>query len=197
MMSLQSFGKKLPDIALFAEMRSGKDEVYKILEELGFNVYRLAYGDVMKNMFHLENPDIPRDPKPVELYQMYGAEKRSTDENVFVIPTLSMLWFQKQLDKSNDSKRSYVITDVRQPNEYEAAKKAGFKMIKVYAAKEVRINRMIMNSETVSEDILNAPTEQYLKDFAYDAILVNNWSREELKRQVVELVYKLIEEEEQ
>lgn len=187
--------KKLPDIALFAEMRSGKDEVYKILKELGFNVYRLAYGDVMKNMFHLENPQVPREPKPVELYQMYGAEKRSVDENVFVNPTHSMLWFQKQLDKSNERDRSYVITDVRQPNEYEAAKQAGFKMIKVCAAKEVRINRMLTNGETVSEEILNAPTERYLNDFEFDYIITNNWTREELKRQVVELAYKLIEEE--
>lgn len=196
MMSLESFGKKLPDIALFAEMRSGKDEVYKILKELGFNVYRLAYGDVMKNIFHLENPDVPREPKPVELYQSYGAEKRATDENIFVNPTLSMLWFQKQLDKSNENERSYVITDVRQPNEYEAAKQAGFKMIKVYASKEVRIARMIANGEAVSKEILEAPTERYLEDFEFDYILTNNWSREELKRQVIELVYKLIQEEE-
>ncbi|PGM47442.1 hypothetical protein [Bacillus thuringiensis] len=196
MISLESFGKKLPDIALFAQMRSGKDEVYNILKELGFNVYRLAYGDVMKNMAHLENPNIPREPKPIEFYQEYGKEKRSKDPNVFVNPTLSMLWFQKQLDKSNENERTYVITDVRQPNEYKAAKRAGFKMIKVYASKEVRVARMIANGEEVSKEILEAPTEKYLEDFDFDYILTNNWSRDELKRQVIELVYKLIQEEE-
>lgn len=195
MISLQSFGKKLPDIALFAEMRSGKDEVYKILEELGFQVYRLAFGDCMKEMAHHEHPEVPREPKPIEFYQEYGQRKRATDENIFVNCTMSKLWFQKELDLSYDRHRTYVVTDVRQPNEYEAAKKAGFKIVKVFAAKEVRIARMLANGETVSEEILSAPTERYLHDFEYDHLLVNNWAREELKRQVVELVYKLIEEE--
>ena len=195
-MSLQSFGRKLPDIALFAEMRSGKDEVYKILEELGFPVVRLAFGDSMKEMAHLEHPEVPREPKPIEFYQDYGQRKRKADPDIFVNCTMSKLWFNQELDLSYDRQRTYVVTDVRQPNEYNAIRKAGFKVVKVFASKEVRIARMIANGETVSEEILSAPTEKYLEDFEYDHLLVNNWTREELKRQVVELVYKLIQEEE-
>ncbi|WP_130067458.1 AAA family ATPase [Bacillus albus] len=196
MISLQSFGKKLPNIALIAKMRSGKDTVYEILQELGFSVYRLAFGDAMKEMAHIEHPEIPRYPKPVEFYQEYGKRKRSENPDVFVRPTTSMLWFQQKLDEDKGGHRTYVFTDVRQPNEYEAVKKAGCKIIKVCASKEVRIARMIANGETVSEEILNAPTEQYLNDFEYDHLLVNNWGRDELRRQIVELVYKLISEEE-
>ena len=196
MMSLQSFGKKLPNIALFAEMRSGKDTVYEILEELGFPVYRLAFGDCMKGMFHTANPHIPPVPKPISAYQIFGQHERKKNPNIFVSCTMSKLWFEKQLDKSNEKHRTYVVTDVRQPNEFTAVKKAGFKVVKVFAAKEVRIARMIANGETVSEEILSAPTEKYLEDFEFDYILCNNWTREELKRQVVELVYKLISEEE-
>ncbi|MGX5581909.1 hypothetical protein [Bacillus cereus] len=195
MMSLNSFGKKIPNIALIAEMRSGKDTVYEILEELGFPVVRLAFGDALKGMFHNCYPWIPREPKPIEQYQHFNFLKE-IDSDVFIKPTMSKLWFEKELDKSSGSNRAYVFTDIRQPDEYEAVKKAGCKIIKVYASKEVRIARMIANGETVSEEILNAPTEKYLRDFEYDHLLVNNWTREELKRQVVELVYKLISEEE-
>lgn len=196
MMSLESFGKKLPNIALIAEMRSGKDTVYEILEELGFPVIRLAFGDSMKEMFHQRFPGIPRLPKPIQSYQFWGQNMRDENPNVFINPTMSKLWFYQELDKSNEEHSIYVFTDVRQPNEYEAVKKAGCKIIKVYASKEVRIARMIANGETVSGEILNAPTEKYLNDFKYDHLLVNNWGRDELRRQVVELVYKLISEEE-
>jgi len=188
--------KQLPNIALIAKMRAGKDTVYEILEEWGFPVYRLAYGDCMKDMFHWENPEIPRYPKPIEAYQEFGQAERSKDEDVFVKYTMSKFWFQNELDKSNKRQRTYVATDVRQPNEYEAMKKAGFVIVKVHASEEVRIVRMKENGEAVSREILDAPTENYIDTFEYDHLLVNNWTRDELKRQMVQLIKKLTLKEE-
>jgi len=196
MMSLESFGNHLPSIAFIAKMRSGKDEAYSILEELGYPVYRIAYGDCMKEMAHLEHPEVPREPKPIQFYQEYGQQKRAVDKDIFVNATMSKLWFEQELDKTNDRKRTYVITDVRQPNEYAAIKKAGFKIVKIHASEEVRIARMIANGETVTRDILEAPTECYLDSYDFDYILTNNQTREEFKKQIVELIYKLIQEEE-
>jgi len=188
--------RKLPDIAFIAKMRSGKDEAFSILEELGYQVVRLAYGDAMKEMFHLENPNIPREPKPILGYQLYGKRKRKENPDVFVSPTMSKLWFEKQLDKSHDRERTYVVTDVRQPNEYDTAvNQAGFIPVRIYASEETRIARMIANGETVSWEILSAPTEQYLESFPVEYTISNDGTREEFKQEIIELINKLTEGE--
>jgi dephospho-CoA kinase len=195
MISLQSFGKKTFKIALIGKTRSGKDSVAEILNELGFPVQRIAFGDAMKEMYHLAYPDVPRSPKPIAEYIRFGTAEREKDPEVFIRPTMSKLWFEQALDRGNDRSRSYIFTDVRQPNELSSVKGAGFKIVRVFAAEEARVARMIANGEVVSEEILNAHTETYMDDYREDYLLVNNWSRDELRRQVIELVYKLIEEE--
>lgn len=188
--------KKLPDIAVIGKMRSGKDEFAIILEELGYSVKRIAFGDCMKQMFHHEFPGVLRDPKPIELYQEYGQRMRSYDEDVFVKATMSNLWFHRELDKSHDRERTYVVTDVRQPNEYDAAvNQAGFIPVRIYASEETRIARMIANGETVSQEILNAPTEKYLESFPVEYTISNDGTREEFKQEIIELIKMLTTEE--
>ncbi|PEZ62999.1 hypothetical protein [Bacillus cereus] len=196
MISLETFGKKPFKVALIGKTRSGKDSVAEILTELGFPIQRIAFGDAMKEMYHLAHPNVPRSPKPIAEYIRFGTAEREKDSEVFVRPTMSKLWFEQALDRGNDRARSYVFTDVRQPNELVAVKEAGFKIVRVFASEEARIARMLANGEEVSKEILNAHTETYMDNYKEDYILINNWSREELKRQVIELVYKLIQEEE-
>lgn len=183
--------RQLPNIALIGRMRSGKDSVMEILQEWGFPVVHLAFGDSMKEMAHLEFPDVPRKPKPIEMYQQYGQAKRMFDPDIFVKPTMSKLWFEQALDRGHDRQRTYVVTDVRQPNEYKAVKDAGFVIVKVHASEEVRVSRMKANGETVSREILDAETESYIDTYKYDHLLVNNWDRDSLKRQMVQLIKKL------
>lgn len=183
--------RQLPNIALIAKMRAGKDTVYEILEEWGFPVYRVAFGDCMKEMFHLENPDVPRSPKPIAEYIEFGQSKRKEEPDIFVNATMSKLWFEQALDRGHDRKRTYVVTDVRQPNEYAAIEDAGFVVVKVHASEEVRVSRMKANGEAVSRGILDAETESYIDTYEYDHLLVNNWDRDNLKRQMVQLIKKL------
>lgn len=195
MISLETFGKKPFKIALIGKTRSGKDTVAEILHEIGFPIQRIAFGDAMKEMYHLAHPNVPRSPKPIAEYIRFGTAEREKDPEVFVRPTMSKLWFEQALDRGNDRTRSYVFTDIRQPNELAAVKGAGFKIVRVFASEEARIARMIANGEEVSKEILNAHTETYLDDYKEDYLLVNNWGRDELRRQVIELVYKIISEE--
>lgn len=191
MISLDKLCGKLPDIALIAPMRAGKDEFFLILEELGFPVKRIAFGDDMKEMAHLEYPEVPREPKPIEFYQKYGKEKRSKDEDIFVRSTMSKLWFHKQLDKNHEVDNTYIFTDVRQPNEYNAIRDVGFVTVKIEASEEARIRRMIANGETVSQDILQAPTERFLEGFPAQYTISNNGTREQFRQEIIELIYKL------
>lgn len=195
MISLETFGKKPFKIALIGKTRSGKDTVAEILHEIGFPIQRIAFGDAMKEMYHLAHPNVPRSPKPIAEYIRFGTAEREKDPEVFVRPTMSKLWFEQALDRGNDRTRSYVFTDVRQPNELAAVKGSGFKIVRVFASEEARVARMIANGEEVSKKILEAHTETYLDDYKEDYLLVNNWGRDELRRQIIELVYKLISEE--
>ncbi|QNI20410.1 dephospho-CoA kinase [Bacillus phage 1_ICo-2020] len=186
--------KKLPDIALIGKMRSGKDEFASILLELGYPASRIAFGDSMKGMFSNSFPWIPMEPKPIQLLQHFGQSMRAIDEDVFVKPTLSKLWFEKKLAENNNygyKQKSYIFTDVRQPNEYEAVRKAGFIPVRIYASEKTRIARMIANGETVSQDILNAPTEKYLESFPVEYTVSNDGTREEFKQEIVELIEKI------
>ncbi|MGY0013247.1 hypothetical protein [Bacillus anthracis] len=189
--------RKIPNLAVIGKMRSGKDELAIILEELGYQVKRLAFGDSMKEMYHLANPDVPRSPKPIAEYIKFGQSEREKDSEVFVRPTLSKLWFEQALDRGHDRARVYIFTDVRQPNEYDAAvNQAGFIPVRIYASEETRIARMIANGETVSQEILNAPTERYLERFPVEYTISNDGTRDEFKQEIIELIRKLTTKEE-
>lgn len=192
MISLDKLCSRLPNIALVAPMRAGKDEFFLVLEELGFPVKRIAFGDAMKGMFRNTYPWIPTEPKPIELLQKFGQSLRSIDEDVFVKPTMSKLWFDQQLCKGQALELpTYVFTDVRQPNEFQAVRDAGFVTVRLEASEEVRIKRMLAQGEKVSKEILNAPTEQFLKSFNCDYTISNNGTREEFKKNIIELIYKI------
>lgn len=189
--------KKVPNIALIGKTRSGKDSVVEILIEMGYQVKRLAFGDSMKEMYHLANPDVPRSPKPIAEYIKFGQSERGKDPDVFVRSTMSKLWFEQALDRGHDRSRVYIFTDVRQPNEYDAAvNQAGFIPVRIYASEKNRISRMVANGETVSQEILNAPTEKYLESFPVEYTISNDGTREDFKNEIIELIRKITTEEE-
>lgn len=184
--------KMLPDIAVIGKMRSGKDEFASILLELGYPVRRIAFGDSMKGMFSNSFPWIPMEPKPIQLLQQFGQSMRSIDEDVFVKPTMSSLWFKKEVEKSHDwTPDTFIFTDVRQPNEFKAVTDAGFIPVRIHASEKTRIARMIANGETVSQDILQAPTEKYLESFSVEYTISNDGTREEFKQEIIELIKKI------
>lgn len=184
--------KKLPDIALCAKMRAGKDEFYQIASELGYNVRRVAFGDTMKEDFHQLFPHIPVSPKPIELYQKFGQSLREIDEDIFIRKTIgAVLQHKSQLGIYGIDLPSYIYTDVRQPNEYEAVKKQGCILIRVNALNSVRIERMKTNGEEVTPQVLTADTEKHVDNFKVDFELSNNGTREEFKTQIKNLLWRL------
>lgn len=192
MLSLEKFLKPLPNIALTAKMRAGKDEVFKIIDSMGFDVERVAFGDFMKKHFFETFPHIPKEPKPIRLLQKYGQYMRDIYENVWVDKAMQYMEKRKEeLSRAGLRVPSFIVTDVRQPNEYEAVRKAGFIVVRIEAPLEKRIERMIALGETVSPEILNAETEQHIDKFQVDYVLYNDGTKEELKRQVIELIYQI------
>lgn len=193
-MSLSQFYKPLPDIGLFAKMRSGKDEVFKILDRMGFDVERVAFGDVMKESFYERFPHIPKDPKPIDLLQKYGQAMREIDPDVWVRPTMNRKQLKADiLAQAGLMVPSFVFTDIRQPNEYQAVKDSGAFMVKVEAPLELRVKRMLELGETVTPEVLEAPTERYIDTFESDFVIYNDGTIEDLEKQVTEMIYKIKE----
>lgn len=195
MLSLSEFFKPLPNIALTAKMRAGKDEVYKIIESMGFDVERVAFGDFMKKHFFETFPNIPREPKPIGLLQKYGQSMRAIYNNVWV--DKAMAYMEKrseELSRAGLRVPTFIVTDVRQPNEYEAVRNAGFVVVRIEAPEELRVQRMLALGETVSQEILNAETEQHIDTFVVDYVIHNDGSLDDLKREVISLIYKIQQE---
>lgn len=173
------------DIAVYGKMRSGKDEVYKILQELNYEVNRFAFGDVMKHRFFETFPHIPREPKPIQQLIYYGQAMRGIYTNVWVDEVAREIEWLRSIEGAPNS----VITDVRQFNEYEYVQNNGFILIKVEASDETRIARMRALGETPSEEVLNARTEKVMDKFVPDFIVNNDGDRSELVNQILAIIH--------
>lgn len=191
--SLKQFLKPLPNIALFAKTRSGKDEVYNVLNRMGWDVERYAFGDAMKEKFYSVFPDMPREPKPTKAMIEFGEAMRKIDPFVWVKPTMNKMKIRKyELAQAGLNVPSFVITDVRNWEEYNTCKNAGFTMVKVWASEETRIRRMEALGEEVSRSILDAPTEKRMDQFSYDFAVENDTDDyDTLVSNVTELIYQI------
>ena len=194
MIPLNQFYKPLPDIGLFAKMRSGKDEVFKILDHMDFDIERVAFGDVLKESFYEHFPNIPKEPKPTRKLIEYGQAMREVDPDVWVRPAMNIKQMRSDiLAQAGLTVPSFVFTDIRQPNEYQAVKNSGAFMVKVETPLELRIIRMFNLGEKVTPDMFEAPTERNLDSFKYDYIIYNNGTMEQLEKQVTEMLFKIQE----
>jgi hypothetical protein len=196
MINLSDLSKPLPDIAFFGKMRAGKDETFKVIQEMGYNVNRSAFGDVMKERFFETFPWIPQEPKPIALLQQYGQAMREIDPDVWVRPTMARIKVKEDiLAQHGLDIPSFIFTDVRQPNELQACIDAGCVIVYIHAHENVRVDRMLRAGETVSTAILNAPTEQHIDDWLAeekaDYVISNNGFEADLKRNVMELIYQI------
>jgi len=177
------------DIALTGEMRSGKDTIFKILEELGYMVHRVAFGDELKSQFHKTFEDIPESPKPIQHYIDYGQACRAIDEDVWVkaLSKTVLRTYRQTLMPSN-----FVITDVRQPNEFKYARDNKYVIIKVEASDGLRVMRMEELGEKFDPDLFSQPTELHMKTQKYDYIIHNHTTDiEELKVSVERLINQI------
>lgn len=166
-------------IALTGKMRSGKDTVAAHLcERYGFE--RVAFGDALKRNAHAVFPWISAESKPRSLYQQFGQVMRQEfDENV---------WIKHARLAVDSIVGAVVITDLRQPNEYEWARTNGFVIIRVTAPDGLRIKRAISAGDDFTVHDLAHETELAIDGFAVDAEIVNDGSVDDLKRKIDEIM---------
>lgn len=167
----------LPPIALTGLLRSGKDTVADYLvRQYGYT--RVAFGDALKDDFHLRYPEIPREPKPRVGYQSHGQlMRRLFGEDVWVRTLFDQI---AEREAWEQWLRPYVITDLRQPNEYAAARARGFTIIRVTAPEDVRLERARQAGDAFNPEDLAHETESHVGEFAVDYEVANDGTVDEL-----------------
>lgn len=172
-------------IALTGKMRSGKDTVAMHLAfEHGFE-YPIAFGDKLKRTFHELFPWVSAQSKPREGYQRFGQLIREEfDENVWVKHLASTVEFLEDSRKT----RGIVITDLRQPNEYEWCRANGFIIVRVTAPDELRIARAKAAGDVFAEEDLAHDTESHVNEYEVDYEIHNDGTIADLDTKVDEMM---------
>lgn len=187
-------------IALTGKMRSGKDTIARYLSaqfrKEGFSVNRIAFGDALKvKAKELYPEEFTEGKKPRELFQWFGQTLRERNEDVWVNQVAQAI-----NKKNKDTKwmgynpQVYIITDLRQPNEYQFCKDNNFIIIKVECNDVTRINRMHELGDNFTPTDLHHDTETHIDNFDVTTTIdTSELSKDELFTYTDEIKDKAIE----
>jgi dephospho-CoA kinase len=175
-------------IALTGKMRSGKDTVAKHLF-IDHDFDRVAFGDAMKKNAHAAFPWVSEVSKPRALYQSYAQLMRQIDPDVWIKHAEQTvdIWINMRVNDGAE-RVGVVITDLRQPNEYEWCRQNGFTIVRVTAPDEDRIARAIAANDDFTVHDLTHETELAIDGFAVDYEVTNDGSVDDLKRKLDEIM---------
>lgn len=192
----------LPYIAITGELRSGKDKVAEYLAR-HHGYMRFAFGDELKRYYH--ELFGPSETKPREGYQWFGQVMRERDPDIWVRKCFEVIEnvddeFYRGAYSVVDEETGKtvlnipanpllaVISDLRQPNEFQACKRQGYVIIRVTAPEALRIDRAIKSGDTFNLRDLTHDTESHARSFDVDYEIVNDGTLAELYAKVDEVV---------
>jgi dephospho-CoA kinase len=180
-------------IALTGKMRSGKDTVANHLY-IRHSFNRVAFGDALKKNAHATFPWVSEFSKPRALYQQFGQLMRQIEPDVWIKHAERAVKGAIDFNVNTGAERiGVVITDLRQPNEYEWARNNGYTIIRVTAPDEDRIARAKIAGDDFNEADLEHETESHIDGFAVDFTIENNGTIDELKAQIDEVLTEIKE----
>lgn len=187
-------------IALTGKMRSGKDTVAKQLakqfKKETFHVNQIAFGDALKaKAKELYPEEFVEGKKPRELYQWFGQTLRERNEDVWVNQVAQFINKKnKDTQQWGYDPQVYIITDLRQPNEYQFCKDNNFIIIKVECDDVTRVNRMNALGDNYTPTDLHHDTETHIDSFDVTTTIdTSELSTDELNTYVEEIKDKALE----
>jgi dephospho-CoA kinase len=165
-------GQLVVKIALCGKMRSGKDTVANFLrEQHKFTGFRFSEG-IWETICLLYPHIYASKEKPRKLLQDIGQKLREVDPNIWVNYTL------QQIEEVGANR--VVVTDLRQPNEFNVLKEQGFFIVRVSAEDGIRLNRILAENDNFDIQDLYHETERHVDGFNVDFEIQNNGTIEEL-----------------
>ena len=188
-------------IALTGKMRSGKDTVAQQLalqfRKERFHVNKIAFGDALKvKAKELYPEEFVDDNKPRELYQWLGQTLRERNEDVWVNQVAQQINnINKDSKEWGYNPQVHIITDLRQPNEYQFCKDNNFIIIKVECDDVARINRMNALGDNYTPTDLHHDTETHIDSFDVTTTIdTSELSKDELFTYTKEIKDKAIKQ---
>ncbi|HEF5065783.1 hypothetical protein [Bacillus paramobilis] len=167
-------------IAIVGELRSGKDTFANYYIERGFK--KFAFGDSIKEVINMYFPHLWAEGKPRKAMQIIGQAFRAIDPMYWINKLdKKVYWYERIF--GNKQEVDVIVTDLRQPNEYDYLKSKGYTVIKVYADLETRIRRAEEAGDKFDMESLNHETEIFIRDIPCDYLVTNNGTLEELLQQ--------------
>lgn len=172
-------------IALMAHARSGKDYVaHHLWIRQGFD-YHFKFADPIYEILRKLFPEQFADGrKPRELLQWFGQEMRSRDAEVWVKYLIRRVHDADSVFKN----ATFVVSDLRMPNEYDALKASGFAIVKIECSQETRIRRMEAAGDKVVAADLAHVTESYYDQLKPDYVIHNDTDDDSVLAQMDEVL---------
>jgi hypothetical protein len=156
-------------IALYGDMRGGKDTMGShLMNEYGFK--HVAFGDVLRTVVYAMYPEA-RDNRVAYRMRMQdiGQHMRAYDPDVWVRSV------ERAVAEYHKYSFPVVVTDLRQPNEYESMRRMGAFIVRMVSPLEARMQRA--GAEAV---YMNHETESHYDSYTPDAVIVNDGTLPEL-----------------
>lgn len=178
-------------IAICGKIRSGKDTAGQyICEKYGHK--RFGFGDglweICYRLFPEQFIDSDENPvKPRALLQGVGESLRTFSRDVWVNDCFRRInepIYFKDVNEPFLPPEKVVITDLRQPAEYERCRAENFLIIRITAPEALRIQRAITASDTFNFRDLTHPTESHIDSFAVDYEIENSATPADLYAQI-------------
>jgi len=174
-------------IALTGFSGSGKDTIAEIMREVlaehDKNIFRLSFGDGMKQAFFNLFPHISPDPKPTADFVKFGTAMREID---------SKIWVKKLEERYHltnlNNQTNFVITDLRNEDEYDWCVKNGFKIVLVICKDDIRNNRCAERGDR--EVLKNNIAETFISKMLLDDEIINQGSIQDLKHEVRKMLWR-------
>ncbi len=168
-------------IAVAGEIRSGKDTVSNYIRNKIPFMERLYFAQGIEEVIRSYFPEAwDENNKPRKHYQDVGQLMRSINPDVWI----NRLNREKQYFEEYYGIESFIVTDLRQLNEYSWLKEQGFTVLKVETAPEVRLERIKKSGDVFNMQDLLHPVEREIASLPYDYLLTNNDTLDALFLQV-------------
>ncbi|WP_145616298.1 hypothetical protein [Bacillus licheniformis] len=164
-------------LAFAGKMRSGKNAAASFFTE--DTTVELGFSDEFKQLAKVYFPQEVAKGKPRPIYQFIGQGFRQFDPDIWV-----KCLDRKLINLMESGVSDFIVTDVRQMNEYSYLKKKGFTVIKVEAEEEIRKERIIAAGDTFKPESFYHETELSVDFLPCDYLVTNNTTLEDLYEQL-------------
>ncbi|PJI12397.1 dephospho-CoA kinase [Bacillus altitudinis] len=178
-------------LAITGKLGAGKDVAVEYLVAM-YEFFPFTFSAKGKALFYELFPELRGDAKQRQPMRDFINGITELDvpgaKDVWVDYLFRRIEDHEKLRCCRDSR--ILITDIRKPVEYERAKAEGFKILRITAPDELRIDRAKRRGDVFKPADLSHPTETALDGFDVDYEIANDGSLADLYAQLDEIMTK-------